>query len=85
MRVTLLVRRQTESFVGRTLCWFLISLKAHVRYIKICNITAMLSGHFSIFGLVFFLLNSLLGIARQWSRENFANFDPQNIRVMLDF
>ena len=31
-----------------------------------------LSGHFSIFGLVFFVLNSLLGIARRWNREKFA-------------
>ena len=31
-----------------------------------------LSGHFSTFGLVFSLLNSLLGIARQWSRQKFA-------------
>ena len=31
-----------------------------------------LSGHFSIFGWAFFVLNSLLGIARQWSREKFA-------------
>ena len=31
-----------------------------------------LSGHFSIFGLVFFVLKSPLGIARQWSREKFA-------------
>ena len=31
-----------------------------------------LSGHFSIFGLDFFVLKSLLGIARQWSREKFA-------------
>ena len=28
-----------------------------------------LSRRFSIFGLVFFVLNSLLGIARQWSRK----------------
>ena len=33
---------------------------------------ARLSGHYSIFGLVFLVLKSLLGIARQWSRENFA-------------
>ena len=31
-----------------------------------------LSGHFSIFGLVFFVLKSLLGIATQWSRDKFA-------------
>ena len=31
-----------------------------------------LSGHFSIFGLVFFVPKSLLGIARQWSCEIFA-------------
>ena len=35
--------------------------------------TPRLSGrHFSIFGLVFFVLKSLLGIARQWSHEKFA-------------
>ena len=32
-----------------------------------------LSGHFSIFGLVFFVQKSRLGIARQWSREKFAS------------
>jgi len=32
-----------------------------------CNVTPRLSGPFSIFGLVFFVLKSLLGIARQWS------------------
>ena len=31
-----------------------------------------LSCHFSTFGLVFFVLKSLLGIARQWSLEKFA-------------
>ena len=31
-----------------------------------------LSGHFPIFGLVFFVVKSLLGIARQWNREKFA-------------
>ena len=34
--------------------------------------TPRLSGHFSIFGLVFFVLKSLPGIARQWSPEKFA-------------
>ena len=34
--------------------------------------TPRLSGHFSIIGLVFFVLKSLLGISRQWSREKFA-------------
>ena len=34
--------------------------------------TLRLSAHIhSIFGLVFFALKSLLGIARQWSREKF--------------
>ena len=36
------------------------------------NMTRRLSGHFSEFGLVFFVIKSLLGIARQWSRENFS-------------
>ena len=34
--------------------------------------TLKLSGHFSIFGLVFFVLKSLLEITRQWSRPKFA-------------
>ena len=34
--------------------------------------TPRLSGHFSIFGLVLFVLSSLLGIARQGRREKFA-------------
>ena len=34
--------------------------------------TLRLSGHFSKFGFVFFVLNSLLGIARHWSREKFT-------------
>ena len=33
--------------------------------------TLRLSGHFSIFGLVFFVLKSL-GISKQWIREKFA-------------
>ena len=42
--------------------------------------TPRLSGHFSIFGLVFFVLKSLLGIAKQWSREKFAilSLKPRN-------
>ena len=34
--------------------------------------TPRLSGHFSVFGLAFFALKSLLGIARQYRREKFA-------------
>ena len=39
---------------------------AHVRYInyKISNITLRFYGHFSLFGLVFFVLNSPLEIAQ---------------------
>ena len=40
------------------------------------NMTPRLSGHFPIFGLVFFVLKSLLGIARQWSRKK--NWKPQS-------
>ena len=36
------------------------------------NMTPRLSGHFSIFGLVFFVLKSLLRIATQRSPEKFA-------------
>ena len=47
--------------------------------------TPRLSGHFSIFSLVFFVLKSFLGIARQWSREKFAIFSHKPLGVMLDF
>ena len=34
--------------------------------------TPRLSDHFSIFGLVLFVLKSILRIARQWNRKKFA-------------
>ena len=48
--------------------------------------TLRLSGNFSIFGLVFFVLKSLLGIARQRSREKFATLTlkPRNhVRILV--
>ena len=50
--------------------------------------TPMLSGHFSIFGLVFFVLESLLGIARQWSRKKkknvILNLRPRShVRILI--
>ena len=39
-----------------------------------------LTGHFFIFGLVFFVLKPLLGITRQWRNEKFAilSLKPQS-------
>ena len=48
--------------------------------------TPRLSGHFSIFGLVFFVLKSLLGIARQWILEKFAilTLKPRShVRILM--
>ena len=48
--------------------------------------TPRLSGHFSIFGLVFFVLKSLLGIVRQRSREKLAilTLKPQNhVKILI--
>ena len=48
--------------------------------------TPRLSGHFSIFHFVFFVLKSLLGIARQWSLEKFAilTLKPQiHVRILI--
>jgi len=48
--------------------------------------TPRLSGHFSIFGLVFFVLKSTLGIARQWNLEKFAilTIKPRShVRIQL--
>ena len=41
---------------------------------KNSNMNPRLSGYISILGLVFFVLKSLLGITREWSREKFAIF-----------
>ena len=48
--------------------------------------TPRLSGDFCTFGLVFFVLKSLLGIASQWSREKFAilTLKPRShVRVLI--
>ena len=45
--------------------------------------TPRISGHFSIFGLVFFVLKSLLGIAKQWSREKFAILALKPVRSLV--
>ena len=48
--------------------------------------TPRVSGHFSIFGLVFFVFKSLLGIARQWSLEKFAILSPKpqsRVRILI--
>ena len=45
---------------------------SYVRYIKILTWPRAFLVIFSIFGLVFFVLKSLLGIARKWSREKFT-------------
>ena len=48
--------------------------------------TLRLTGHFSIFGLVFFVLKSLLGIARQRSREKFAVLTlktQRHVRILM--
>ena len=49
------------------------------------NMTPRLSGHFSIFGLVFFVLKSLLRIVRQWSLENIPilTLKPQSVMMLL--
>ena len=49
---------------------------------KSSNVTRRLYCHISIFGLVFFVLKSLLGIARRWSHEKFSIL---SLGVMLGF
>ena len=43
--------------------------------------TPRISGHISIFCLVFFVLKSLLGIVRRWTREEFVivSLKPRNV------
>ena len=48
--------------------------------------TPRLSGHFSMLSLVFFVLKSFLGIARQWSCEKFAIFSHKlrsHVRISI--
>ena len=48
--------------------------------------TPRLSGYFSIFSLVFFVLKSLLGIARQWSLQKIAilTLKPRShVRILI--
>ena len=48
--------------------------------------TPRLSGHFSIFGSVLFVLNSPLGTARQWRREKFATLSLKprsHVRILI--
>ena len=49
--------------------------------------TPKLSAHFSLFGLVFFVLKFLLGIARQCGLEKFAilTLKPRShVRILID-
>ena len=48
--------------------------------------TPRLSGHFSVLGVVFFVLKSLQGIAKQWSRKKFAilTLKPRShVRILI--
>ena len=48
--------------------------------------TLKLSAHFSLFGLAFFVLKSLLGMARRWNHEKFAvlTLKPQShVRILI--
>ena len=50
------------------------------------SMNAFTPSSFSIIGLVFFVLNSFLGIARQWSREKFAilTLKPRShVRILI--
>ena len=47
------------------------------------SLTPRSSGHISTFGLVFFVLKSLLGIARQYSRKKFAILLLLSLGVMF--
>ena len=59
---------------------------AHVRYMKILTWLRGFLVIIFIFGLVFFVLKSLLEIARQWSHEKFAILTPKprsHVRIFI--
>ena len=43
-----------------------------IAHVQNSNMSQGISGHFSIFGLFFFVLKSLLGITKHWICEKFA-------------
>ena len=49
-----------------------VALSTHARLRFHLSMSSLLGAFDSLFGFVSFLLNSLLGIARQWCREKFA-------------
>ena len=68
-------------------CLSSLITRSHVRYIKILTgLRGFLVIFLSIFGLVFFAFKSLLGIARRWSRKNFAilTLKPRShVRILI--
>ena len=46
--------------------------KPKILSLSLYSVRLRLSDHFSIYGLVFYVLKSLLGIVRKWRREKFA-------------
>ena len=57
-----------------------------IAHVQNSNITPRLSDHFATFGLVFFVLKSLLRIARQWICEKFAilSLKPRSrVRILV--
>ena len=72
-----LLKRKRQNWWGKK-----VKVNSPHSIYKSSNVTPRLYGHISIFGLVFFVLKSLLGIARRWSHEKFSIL---SLGVMLGF
>ena len=57
-----------------------VALSTYARLRFNWSMSSLLGAFDSIFGLVVFVLKSLLGIARQWSREKFAIYRTWTIK-----
>ena len=80
--VDLLITRDEHLAVNISVC--VPALSDH--FVVHCNITPRCSRHFSITWFGFLYVQSLLGIARQWSREKFAilTLKPRSrVRILI--
>ena len=80
--VDLLITRDEHLAVNISVC--VPALSDH--FVVHCNITPRFSRHFSITWFGFLYVQSLLGIARQWSREKFAilTLKPRShVRILI--
>ena len=81
IRLSIDQNNETQSRNSRA-----VALSTHALLRFNSSMSSLLGAFDSLFGFVSFVLNSLLGIARQWSREKFAilTLKPRShVRILI--